>query len=68
MLPVEVTDPVFDPQAQAACQAAGGDLREPACAKRAAGQARPTTAGRYTALTHNFAATLSVTFAGPGVW
>jgi long-subunit fatty acid transport protein len=68
MLPVEVTDSAFDPTAQAACAAANGDLRDPACAKRAAGQARPTAAGRYQALTHNLAVSMTITFAGAGNW
>jgi long-subunit fatty acid transport protein len=68
MAPVDVDRSAFDPGAQAACAAAGGDLRNESCAKRADGQARPTAAGRYRTLTHNFGLTLTATLAGSGVW
>ena len=55
---VTVSDSVYDPTAVQACSDAGGDLGDPACAKRAAGQARPTAAGRYRALTHSFGLTV----------
>jgi long-subunit fatty acid transport protein len=55
---VNVTDSVYDPTASQACTAAGGDLANPACAKRAAGQDRPTAAGRYQAITHRFGLTV----------
>jgi long-subunit fatty acid transport protein len=51
---------VFDPTAATACDAARGDLAAPACFKRLAGAARPTPAGRYSAVGHT--ASLSATF------
>jgi long-subunit fatty acid transport protein len=51
---IQVDRPVFDPTAVAGCQDAGGDLGDEACRKRQAGQARPTTAGRYRLYTHSF--------------
>jgi long-subunit fatty acid transport protein len=51
---------VFDPEAARACAAAGGDLTSEACIKRLAGAARPTAAGRYSALGHS--ASLNATF------
>jgi long-subunit fatty acid transport protein len=68
MVPVDVDRSVYDPGAQAACVAAGGDLRTEACRKRATGQARPTAAGRYRTLTHNLGLTFTATLAGAGVW
>jgi hypothetical protein len=51
---------VFDPTAATACEAARGDLGVPACYKRLAGAARPTAAGRYSAVGHT--ASLNATF------
>jgi long-chain fatty acid transport protein len=51
---------VFDPTAARACTEAGGDLTTEACIKRLAGAARPTAAGRYSALGHS--ASLNATF------
>jgi long-subunit fatty acid transport protein len=58
MPPVNVGDSVFDPTAGPACSAAGGDLDNPACAKRTAGQDRATANGRYQAITHSFGLTV----------
>jgi long-subunit fatty acid transport protein len=49
---------VFDPSANAACETAGGDLDAPACAKRQQGEARPTAAGSYRAITQTFGLSL----------
>jgi long-subunit fatty acid transport protein len=51
---------VFDPTAAVACENARGDLATPECYKRLAGAARPTAAGRYSALGHT--ASLNATF------
>lgn len=59
MLPVDTGTSAFDPVAAAACADTGGDLANPACAKRLRGQARPSAAGRYRQLTH--AASLAAT-------
>jgi long-subunit fatty acid transport protein len=55
---VNVSDSVYDPAALPACTAAGGDLGDPACVRRAAGQDRPTANGSYQAITHSFGLTL----------
>jgi long-subunit fatty acid transport protein len=51
---------VFDPTAAVACEEARGDLASPECYKRLAGAARPTAAGRYSAIGHT--ASLNATF------
>jgi long-subunit fatty acid transport protein len=56
---VSVSGSIFDPSAGAACAAAGGDLDNPACGKRTAGQDRPTAAGDYRSLTHSFGLTVN---------
>jgi hypothetical protein len=55
---VNTESSVFDPGANTTCEAAGGDLASPACVKRQQGEARPTAAGRYRALTQTFALSL----------
>jgi long-subunit fatty acid transport protein len=55
---VNVTNSIYDPTAVTTCNAAGGDLTNPACAKRAAGQASPTAAGRYQSISHSFGLTV----------
>ena len=47
MLPVDTGTSVFDPQANRACVAAGGELTDPACRARMEGRARPSAAGTY---------------------
>ena len=49
----------YDPEANGACEAVGGDLDDPACRKRQEGRARPTAAGKYQATTHSFALSIS---------
>ncbi len=56
MLPVATGASVFNPAAVAACNAAGGDLTNPACQERMNGQAQPSAAGTY----HLWRQTLSV--------
>ncbi len=51
---VNANPSVFDPGAAATCEAAGGDLDSEACQRRQRGQAGPSAAGRYGALTHGF--------------
>jgi hypothetical protein len=57
---VDTGPSVFDPTAAAACARAEGDLASSECAKRLAGAARPTAAGRYSAIQHT--ASLNATF------
>jgi hypothetical protein len=54
-----VSGSVFDPGAELACQQAGGDLASEPCRKRQAGQARPSSAGRYSLHTHSFSLTVT---------
>jgi long-subunit fatty acid transport protein len=56
---IRVTRSVFDPGAELSCQNRGGDLASEPCAKRQAGQARPTSAGRYSLHTHSFSLTVT---------
>jgi long-subunit fatty acid transport protein len=50
----------FDPRAAAACADTGGDLASDLCSKRLTGAARPTAAGRYSAVQQT--ASLNITF------
>lgn len=52
----------FDPTAAAACETAGGDLRDPACQARLRGAARPTAAGTYGRTTQTFSLSLTAQF------
>ncbi len=55
---IRVTNSVFDPTAGALCEKAGGDLADPSCRKREAGQGRPSADGRYSLHTHSFSFTI----------
>ncbi len=59
---VTVNDSAFEPQSSTGCVAAGGNLDNLDCRTRLAGAARPTAAGTYTALTHDFGMTFSAKF------
>ncbi|HVT09760.1 MAG TPA: outer membrane protein transport protein [Polyangia bacterium] len=59
---VTVTRSAFDPTQATECAAHEGDLANPGCQGRAAGTARPTAAGTYTALTQDFGLTLNMKF------
>jgi hypothetical protein len=52
----------FDPSAGAACEAAGGDLRDPSCVARQQGRARPTADGTYARTVHDFSASMTARF------
>lgn len=52
----------FDPSAAAACEAAGGDLRELSCLERQQGRARPTADGSYARTVHDFSASMTARF------
>jgi hypothetical protein len=52
----------YDPGANAACEASGGDLEAEPCQKRQRGLAAPTAAGRYRATAHAFGLSLAVAF------
>ncbi|HET6147426.1 MAG TPA: outer membrane protein transport protein [Polyangia bacterium] len=52
----------FDPLAAAACDAAGGDLRNPNCMTRLQGRARPSAEGSYARTVSDFSASLSMRF------
>jgi hypothetical protein len=59
---VTVTQSAFDPTQATACADASGDLSKMACQGRAAGTARPTAAGTYTAFAQDFGLTLNMKF------
>jgi hypothetical protein len=59
---VTVTRSAFDPTQATDCAASNGDLADPGCKGRAAGTARPTAAGTYTAFTQDFGLTLNMKF------
>ena len=59
---VTVTNSAFKPQDATGCVAANGAITDPACQSRAAGTARPTAAGTYTAFTQDFGLTLNMKF------
>jgi len=52
----------FDPAAAAACDAAGGDLRDPNCVRRQQGLARPSADGRYARTVSDFSASMTARF------
>ena len=63
MRAVDVTDSVFKPEsARAAAPTWATTSRARACQDRAAGRARPTAAGHYTAQTHDFGLTVTLKF------
>jgi len=59
---VTVTQSAFNPTAAQLCFAANGDLADPNCQQRAAGTARPSAAGTYTAFWQDFGLTLNMKF------
>jgi long-subunit fatty acid transport protein len=59
---VTVNDSAFDPRFATGCVAAGGDLDNDGCQARLAGRARPTAAGTYKVLTHDFGMTFTARF------
>jgi len=62
MVPMTVSNSVFNPAAAAACAQAAYDLSSPACQTRLAGQALPTAAGSYKMLQHTLALMTTVSF------
>jgi long-subunit fatty acid transport protein len=59
---VNASSSVFDPGANAACEATGGNLDAEPCQKRQRGLAGPTAAGRYRAHMHAFGLSASAAF------
>jgi long-subunit fatty acid transport protein len=59
---VTVTASSFDPNAAAACSAAGNDLANPACVARLQGRARPSADGSYARTVHDFGAAMTARF------
>jgi len=59
---VDDSTSAFKPGAAAACAAAGGNLDDPSCRARLAGQARPSAAGTYGQLTQDFGVTVTARF------
>jgi long-subunit fatty acid transport protein len=62
MRAVDVTDSAFQPGLATTCVNSGNNLATKECQLRAAGQARPTAAGHYTARTQDFGMTLTFKF------
>jgi hypothetical protein len=61
MRAVDVTNSVFKPEFAIQCAAPPANDLD-ACQERAAGRARPTAAGHYTARTHDFGLTVTLKF------
>ena len=63
MFDVTTTTSVFDPGAAARCEQSGGDLSpSSACFTRLDGKARPTSAGTYGSLRHDFSLSATIQF------
>ena len=62
MRAVDVTSSAFEPGAATDCANSGNDLSTRACQLKAAGRARPTAAGHYTAQTQDFGVTITLKF------
>jgi long-subunit fatty acid transport protein len=62
MSAVNVDPSAFDPTAATTCADGGGSLDLPACAKRNAGQARPSAAGTYTRFSQDFGLAITAKF------
>jgi hypothetical protein len=61
MFPV-TSDGQFQPGAAATCASAGGDLDDRGCIQLREGLARPSAAGRYTSMRHDFTLSVSAQF------